>query len=51
MAEDKRIDKLCDLWVKWNLREVDSNRAMYEISKLFKKETMKAWRKHVAKEA
>ena len=43
---DKLIE-LSKICVRWNKRELDSNEAMYQIWKLFKKQNLREWnRKH-----
>jgi hypothetical protein len=40
---DEKIDKLADLLVQWNKREVSADHAMYKIYKLFTQEFLKKW--------
>jgi len=41
----KQSEKLGELFVKWNNREIDGDKAFYEVAHIFPRITMKAWRK------
>ena len=40
-----RMEKLNQICVEWNKRNLDSKEAMYKIWKLFQKENLEAWNK------
>jgi hypothetical protein len=40
----ERNQKLGELFVKWNNREMTGDQAFYEVAKLFRPQVMKVWR-------
>jgi hypothetical protein len=39
----EKIQKLTEIWCNWNQRVINGNYAMYEIGKVFKRETLATW--------
>ena len=42
-----KTQKVAVIWADWNDEKLTANQALYEISKLFPRATMKEWRKRI----
>lgn len=41
--------KICELWCKWNMREINGDEFAYQFDELFKDEVSAEWRKVIKK--